>query len=446
MAAGNNAGLAVASMTPRHASRLERAYAYLGVVYYEQGIIQALRTARGEAGLRPGGSDIVSTVTQLLILVVLLAILAARWRNYAPLLRHLSPYGAIVALCLLSVLWSDNPLPTVRRGSSLLTCVLFGIYLTRTFELRGAIAMAGRCAVFLGVLSIAVFVAAPSVGRETALGYERAMRGVFSQKNPMAECMLLGLTCYAFRMLQEGVRRSHVACVLLLLLCIALGRSATSLGIAMLVLLLTMLTALRGRPRLRLVIGFCVGWAMLAAVVMLAVAPELMFNLAGRDASLTGRGPLWHELLRVIAERPLLGHGYAGFWNEDSREVQYLWLLVGWQAPDSHNGYLDVTVQIGLVGLALYMVLWGRVTLRGLAAYRYGGPPESRWVLLFMLVNYVLNLDEGPLPFPDEFTMLMPGALITLGVWHQARRTQLARLALLPAPRIRFAHAEAPAR
>lgn len=423
--------------------RLERAYAYVGVVYYEQGIIQALRAAQGQERLRPGGSDAVSTVVQLLILFVLLAILAARWRHYAPLLRHLLPYVAIVSLCLASVLWSDNPGPTIRRGASLLTCVSFGVYLSQTFQLRGAIAMAGRCAVFLGVLSVAVFIAVPKIGRETALGYERAMRGVFSQKNPMAECMLLGLTCYAFRMLDEGVRRSHLACVAVLLLCIALGRSATSLAIAMLMLSAALFLGLRGRPRLRLMMGFGAGWLLLAFVVMMLVAPDVMFHLAGRDASLTGRGPLWHEVLRVVAERPLLGHGYAGFWNEDSREVQYLWLLVGWQAPDSHNGYLDVTVQIGLVGLALYMFLWGRVAARAAAAYRLGGVRESRWILLFMLVNYVLNLDEGPLPFPDEFTMLMPGALLTVGLWHQTWQRELAVLSQGPVPRIQFAHKQA---
>ncbi len=423
----------------RTADRLERAYAYIGIVYYEQGIIQALRTAQGEDRLRPGGSDAVSTVTQLLILLVLIAILAARWRSYAPLLRHALPYVAIVGLSLASTLWSDNPLPTLRRGVSLLTCVSFGAYLAQTFQLRGAIAMAGRCTVFLGLLSVAVFIAVPRIGRETAFGYERAMRGVFSQKNPMAECMLLGLTCYAFRLLDEGLRRSHFACIAVLLLCIALARSATSLGVAMLVLFATLFLALRRRPRLRLVMAFGAGWVVLAAVTMMLVAPDLMFDLAGRDASLTGRGPLWHEVLRVIAERPLFGHGYAGFWNEDSRQVQYLWLLIGWQAPDSHNGYLDVTVQLGLVGLALYLFLWGRVASRALAAYRLGGVRESRWILLFMLVNYVLNLDEGPMPFPDEFTMLMPGALLTLGVWHEAVQGQMAALARRPIPRIQFA-------
>ena len=48
------------------------AYAFVGIVYYEQGIIQALRAARGAEALKPGSSDIVSSVVQLAILCVLL--------------------------------------------------------------------------------------------------------------------------------------------------------------------------------------------------------------------------------------------------------------------------------------------------------------------------------------------------------------------------------------
>jgi O-antigen ligase len=420
-------------------ARLELCYAYVGVIFYEQGIIQAWRTARGAEPLRPGASDIGSSVTQLMILLVLLMILAARWRSYTPLLRPMLPYLSIVLLCVASTAWSDNPLQTARRSLSLVSCMLFGLYLERSFGLGGAIKLVGSAAVFLGLLSVVVFVAAPSVGRETASGYEQAMRGVFSQKNPMAECMLLGVTCYGFRIVDEGPRLPHLACIAIMLLCITLGRSVTSMGIALLVLVSVAFMAMRGRQRLQLALGISVAWSIVAAFVLAAVAPSLIFALLGRDASVTGRTPLWHEVLRVIAERPLFGHGYAGFWNDQSREVQYLWLLTGWQPPDSHNGYLDVWIQIGVAGLALYLFLWWRVTRRAIAAARAGTLRESRWVLLFMLVNITLNLDEGPLPFPNEFTMLMPGAVVTLAAWHQRHRLALPRMrwkAIRPAFRV----------
>ena len=413
--------------------RLERAYVFTGVIFYEQGIIQALRAARGAEALKPGSSDIVNTMSQLVILLALLGILASRRREYAALLQPMLLYVAIVALCFASAAWSDNPLVTLRRSTTLASCVLFGTYLTHTLGLRGTVAMAGRCAVFLGLLSIAVFVAVPSIGRETALGYENAMRGVFSQKNPMAECMLLGVTCYCFRLLDEGFGLAHAGAVAVLLLCIALGRSATSFGIAMLVLLATCFMATRGRPRLRLLLGFGTTWVALAVLTVGLVAPELLMAASGRDASLTGRGPLWHEVIGVIGQRPLLGHGYAGFWNDESREVQYLWLKAGWRAPDSHDGYLDVLVELGFVGLATYLFLWARVAVRAMAATRAGALREARWIVLFMLVNALLNLDEGPMPYANGFSMMMPGALLTLGLWHGRQRRAAAQARWQPA-------------
>jgi exopolysaccharide production protein ExoQ len=414
--------------------RLERAYAVVGIVYYDQGIILALRSARGAEALKPGSSDIMSTIVQFAILATLLVILLVRRRVYMPIFRHVAPYLVILALSFVSVLWSDNPLPTARRSISLASCVLFGLYLCQTLGLRGAIRMVGQCSVFLGLLSVAVFVAVPKIGRETAAGYETAMRGVFSQKNPMAECMLLGVSCYCFRLLDEGRRLTHFAALLVLLACIALARSATSLGIAAVVLVVTGFMATRGWPRLRLMLCFGTGWTVLALVTFAVVSPESLMALSGRDTSLTGRGPLWHEVMHVIAQRPLLGHGYAGFWNGDSKEVQFLWLQAGWEAPDSHDGYLDVLVELGIVGLVAYLFMWGRVTARAFGAQRSGSLREVRWVLLFMLINVLLNLDEGPMPYSNGFTMLMPGALLALGVWHGRQRIVAALEHWQPAP------------
>ena len=355
-------------------------------------------------------------------MAVLAAIVLVRRRDYVPVLRHMLPYAGIVLLCFASAAWSDNPATTLRRSVSLASCVTFGLYLRQTFGLGGAIDRAGRAAVALGVLSLLVFVAAPRIGRETALGYENAMRGVFSQKNPMAECMLLGVTCVCHRALADGLRASRVAALVLLLLCIVLGRSATSLAIALLVVGATLAMASGGRGRLLLGLG--AGWAALAAATMLAVAPEAVWGLLGRDASLTGRAPLWRQVLRVLGARPVLGHGYAGFWRADSPQVQYVWLLAGWRAPDSHNGYLDTALQLGAVGLGAYLFLWGRVLSRAMQAVRGGGLQEGRWVLLFMLANIVLNLDEGPMPFADGFTLMMPGALAALGAWRERRQLQ----------------------
>ena len=78
-----------------------------------------------------------------------------------------------------------------------------------------------------------------------------------------------------------------------------------------------------------------------------------VFALIGRDMSFTGRLPLWEMSLQAARVHPLLGYGYNGFWTDDSRAVQYIWAMITWKAPSAHNGYLDIVLQIGLIGLVV---------------------------------------------------------------------------------------------
>ncbi len=397
---------------------LATCYGYFGIVYYQQGLIPALHAARSADQIRPGETDILSTISQFAILVVTTSIWVLRGKRLVPLLRHLGPYIAILLLSLASVLWSDNPGVTLRRGTAQVTCVLFSVCLYRFFGLDRIIVMFARSTVALGLLSILVFLAAPSIGHEVDLGYEQAMRGVFPQKNVMAECMLVGLCCFAYRVVQEHrLRPSNLFGLATVGVCLLLAQSATSLGIAALVSIVAALMYLRERPNWYLLGLFAVAWLAIALVAVAILSPDTLFTLTGRDASLTGRVPLWDLILRKIAEQPLLGHGYAGFWNADSVSVQYLWLRSGWEAPGSHNGYLEVLLQLGIVGLLCYIWLWAGTIVRAVRASRRSGFAPSRWFLLFMLIQGLENLDEGPLSLPDHFTMLMVCASLTFSIW-----------------------------
>ena len=65
--------------------------------------------------------------------------------------------------------------------------------------------------------------------------------------------------------------------------------------------------------------------------------------------TLTGRVPLWDELLHEVGKRPLWGHGYLAFW--DAEQVEYLSDLLKWEIPHGHNMYIDVLIDGGIVAL-----------------------------------------------------------------------------------------------
>jgi len=401
-------------------------FAYFGLVLYGGAIVTPLRDLRGAGPQQIGESEPVMAVSQFLILGILVCVVAGRWRRIMPLLRYMTPYFFIIGLCFASSVWSEYPLATVRRTVTLGVCVMFGIYCYDAFGISALIRMISRVAIFLGVLSIVVFLAAPSIGHNPTPEYPDAMRGVFSQKNGLADFMLLGIACCCYRFFENRHRLSLICSTLLLLLCIVMSFSVSSLMIATIVLVATIWLLLRARPNARLMFAF---FSLSVCSVIIAgflLVPNDLFQMMGRDASLTGRLPLWQVVLETIQSRPFLGYGYSGFWNADSIDVLYLWQRAGWPAPDSHNGYLDIVLQVGIVGLALYGWLWIQIIRLAIRANRAGTLPVVTWILLFMLINVLVNLDEGPLPWADDFTAMAPAALLSVSIWEEKRRRAIA--------------------
>jgi len=69
-------------------------------------------------------------------------------------------------------------------------------------------------------------------------------------------------------------------------------------------------------------------------------------SMAGREENLTGRADVWRQLIPVAMQQPILGYGFAGFWTTNAREQ--------FDISGSHNGYLDLILELGFVGLLLY--------------------------------------------------------------------------------------------
>jgi exopolysaccharide production protein ExoQ len=398
-------------------------YIMFGFTILSSGLIPSLRFARGEESLLPGETDIVSTMAQSLILLVLLIYFTRHWRVPFQNLRALSFYIVIMAICLASVLWSQFPSITARRWATLATCLLFGLFCSETVGMEGSIRLYSRATAILMVMSILAYFGWPQVGHEVAESYTEAMRGVYSQKNALGGSALLAISYYAYVFIMKP--RGHavaMAMMIFMLLGIAMSKSATCLMIAVLVIFIAgMIYAnrLRSGPFIK----YLMISAALATVVITLVDPDIMFALLSRDSSFTGRVPLWQMCMKLIAQRPWTGYGYSAFWIEDSRIVQYIWQAIDWQAPSAHNGYIDIILQIGIPGLAAYLVMWVWIIWTAMRAAAAGDAPAAIWVLLFMLVNLTLNLDEGPMPYPDQFTALMPATLIFLTSWSRRHAT-----------------------
>ncbi|WP_049558612.1 O-antigen ligase family protein, partial [Limnoraphis robusta] len=82
---------------------------------------------------------------------------------------------------------------------------------------------------------------------------------------------------------------------------------------------------------------------------MILVVAELL-GLIGKDPSLTGRTDLWAWAREMIDKRPWLGYGYTAFWQGLDGGSAYIIRAARWPVPYSHNGILDLWLDIGLLG------------------------------------------------------------------------------------------------
>ena len=403
---------------------------YLSMMFvvsvYAAALTPTVRWATGAGVLTPGDSDTGSMLTQVFALGVVGFWALKDLRKFRAIARGVLPYLVIAGLCFASALWSNYSYNSVRRSITLTVCILYGAYLYDQLGLEGMIRMFARLATGLALASIFLYFAMPTLGRDSGFGYENAMRGVFGSKNTAGMAMLLALPCVIYLGSLPGANKlKYLVSGVFLFGALLMTRSATSTLIGLIVVALGSRLWMRSQGlRLTWIAGLLTVLVMIAG--FLVIAPDQIFAVLGRDSSLTGRVPLWEEAFNLIAKRPWLGYGYSGFWNAESRDVQYLWLKITWTAPNAHNGYIDLLLQIGIIGLCFYLAMWLLIIVRSARHAIRGTMPTAGWILLSMTVNMLLNINEGPLPYADEFTLFVGASLLALFHADQNVARQLA--------------------
>ena len=92
--------------------------------------------------------------------------------------------------------------------------------------------------------------------------------------------------------------------------------------------------------------------ASMIAIIGVKTIKSALFEAAGRDESMSGRDTLWADVFNEGLKSPIFGAGYGAFWYEGrGREITGTW-----NPRQSHNAYIDVFVDIGVMGVS-YVIL-----------------------------------------------------------------------------------------
>jgi len=331
-------------------------------------------------------------------------VLLGRRREVGAILRANTPILVFLSYGALSILWSDYSIVALKRWMKALgDLVMILIVLTdpdRTAAIKRFLARIGFLLIPASVLLIKYY---PSLGSHyTRWVGKKYYTGVTLDKNMLGViCLISGLGCVwrlieAFRAQgtppkKQPLIAQYVLLVMVLWLFVR-ANSMTSLASFVLASGVMLGTSFpifaRKRAMVHLLVLSTVSFAF--ATLFLGFGADLVETM-GRDSTLTGRTGLWSDLLRMN-QQPLVGTGFESFWL--GKRLEELWEIYWWRPNESHNGYLEVFLNLGWMGVSLLAIVILTGYRNVIRAFRLD-PDTGGFRLAFFVTGTVYGLTEA---------------------------------------------------
>ena len=319
----------------------------------------------------------------------------ARRRQIAQIILSAPSFLLLMAWCIFSVFWSDVADFAIRR--------LIGTMLAAGLTLvASSLSPSQLIAILLigtGTVMVVDYLGLYLVS-ERALDHEGSWKGLHMHKN-IAGCfsavaaLLWLFVGYARRtgwLITGGIAWALYSWF---------TGSKTSFGMLLAVIPIGLMFnwgLKRGFDRRLLIFLLLASVVLLPPITMVILAcVELM------DLTFTGRTEIWTFVWDSVLQTPLLGVGYGSFWAVGDTSASLVraneWVA---QYSEGHNGYLDVLVTVGFVGLCLTLAAFGE-TYRKLSHYSAPSTDAAtREVLLCAFVSLTFGILHNSL----ELTLL----------------------------------------
>lgn len=318
---------------------------------------------------------------------------ALHWTVVWEAAREVKWILALTAMTVVSAGWSQIPLFTLRRGLILAGTTAFGIYFGARFDIKEQLRILVRvCAIVIG-LSFVFIVFLPQYGLDSTF-HNGSWRGIFAQKNSLGRMAVFSAIVFYFAQRRAGrwVAWAGIGGSVVLVL---LSKSATSLVILALVVAMQIVFRLLRTKSVLAIPAFSFGGVLLALFIVSGnLGSSMILKFLNRDPSLTGRVRLWNLSLSAIAQRPWLGYGFKSFWMGMEGASAAIVQQLHWSPPSAHNGFLDILLEVGIVGLCLFSIGYLLLWRRALMFLRRDPSDVPGWLCTYLFFMLVYNFSE----------------------------------------------------
>ena len=355
--------------------------------------------------------------------LLMLILISTRFREIMSVCRKARLFLLLPAMALASVLWSQNPSHTLVDAVNLTLTTLFSVYLYVRYPGERLVSFLSFVAA-ISLLMCAFAVAfVPSVGIDAF--QQNSWRGVFGQRNNCAVvcvCFLVIAIHYRTHALGEQIIRWAVSVLASVFILMSGSRTGWALATFAVALSLSLRVVQRLRSLDRIVFLMAISVPIVTLVFVVATNFNRTLAMMDKDPTMTQRTVIWAEVLPSIAKHPLRGYGYSAFWSGLNGESMQTVLVTGWMEGQAQDGYLDLLLQLGLLGALplIWMYSCGFMQAwRAVQAQR--AIPQVQLATILLPLVLVENIGESsfllPLGIP-WFVTLLAFLILALPIKH----------------------------
>lgn len=314
------------------------------------------------------GKKLYSLALQVGIYSGCLLLVFSRWKIY---LKHSTYFISSLSkqnpFFIIHIFWificsllSDTPEYTLKATLICLLTTIFFIYIGKQFTWQELFDLLLWYQLIILFLSVFYCLFVPSVGRPIG-----SWIGVFTHKNALGPVMSMS----AIFLYLQSLRVPNYRWLFLSLVGLSvftLLQANSGMSKVLLVVLISLLGLIRFIRRLPPRLAFALmGFFLAIGVAFLILITEnadyIIVEQLGKDLSLSGRTYFWPLVVNAINKHPIFGYGYQGFWQPwrgiDNPALPIRTPKLGNFIPEhSHNGFLDMGLDIGWLGLAFFLI------------------------------------------------------------------------------------------
>ena len=358
----------------------------------------------------------------LLLIVVIVTYLQGLFPKFVRLLKQNKAVLFFLLVALSSLLWSTYFQASLFKLFFLILATGAGIYFAVRYTKRELLDILSCFAVFSVLVSFFAIFLTP-VGIMQNNPYTGSWRGFFWHRNHAGSLAALFSMIFLVRFLFEKkgqLRKMLWGVFYILSVIFTIGsHSVTGLIIFLVLSFLVVLGYfwIRWNSYIKPLHYYILSLIGVVLLVILLTNLEFFFGLLGRSSTMTGRTPMWKDLIgNVWTQHPLLGYGYGALWMQyDFREA--LGVRLGWDLFYPYfadNGFLDILLNLGLIGFVPFVIAFLSLGVRSLRSFILSRSWLDLWVLIVFIYIFFANIAYSFLLEVDQFVwMLMVMMLFT---------------------------------